>query len=177
MKSTRIVCFAVLVFLAACSSNSNTTESPTAANETNTETGIDSVASQVCGEAYAQLPTLEGSNDIKISECSGELTSDDKKVFVIRLNDSAEWLDLTMTATPEELAFIIPLGLVAYSFAGASVDPDAFDLIAVAFDDPRQTVYSFTANDLAVVLRAQSQEDATRALLDLANKMSISALR
>jgi hypothetical protein len=135
-----------------------------------------SVAQTVCEETKAQLTTLEGGNEIFIRQCESQSNSAGEIAFIIRLNDPSEWRQILSAQSTEEVVFIIPLGLVAYGFGGSSQDPDIFNQILVVFDDVNQTVYNFTSGDLAEVLRAETQEEAEKALKELSQKMQITTL-
>ena len=136
----------------------------------------ENAAQAVCKETEAQLTTLDGGNEVFIRQCESQSNSAGEVAFIIRLNDPSEWRQILSAASTEEVAFIIPLGLVAYGFGGSSQDPDIFNQILVVFDDANQTVYNFTSGDLAEVLRAETQEEAEKALKELSQKMQITTL-
>jgi hypothetical protein len=161
-------------FLTSCSEEN---DGSTKESEGITNNSDSSQVDDVCSEILSQLSTLDKGSDIQVQQCNAESTSGGDVNFVLRLNDSAEWQQLMLSSTPEEIAFLIPLGLVAYGFGGSNVDPTIFNSIAVVFDDPIQTIYSFSGSQLANVLKAKDQEAATNLLLSLANEMTITGLR
>jgi hypothetical protein len=135
------------------------------------------LADRVCGETQSQLATLEGGEQIVVQQCEVQSSGAEGQVFVLRLNDYVNWQQISVTRSPEQVMFLVPLSLVAYSFAGADVDPAEFDQIFVVFDDADETVYEFTGNELAEVLTAQDYDEAEAALANLAQTMRITQLR
>jgi hypothetical protein len=137
---------------------------------------INVAAKKVCDEATRQLTTIPGGSGIQIRQCSAQ--SDSGYVgWVLALNDYVEWSELTATRSMEEVIFRIPLGLVAYAFAGSDVEPETFDQILIVFNDIDQTVYDFPAAEITDVLTAQTQDEATAKLISLQSRMRITTIK
>jgi len=134
------------------------------------------VANAVCSEAQFQLGSIAGGEDIELLTCEAQTNSAGEVAMVLVLNDIVEWESLFMSQPVEELMFTVPLGLLAYAFAGSDSDPLTFDVILMAFRDPYQTVYEISPPDLRDVLGAQTENDASNALLELRKKIQISSL-
>jgi hypothetical protein len=178
-----IVCLVTL----SCSSESSSNEYESSAYsddavvaenlEESVSSDVDDLVDRVCTETQSQLMTLDGGEEIVVEQCEAQPNGAGGHVFVLRLNDYINWQQISATRTTEQVMFLVPLSLVAYSFAGADVDPIDFGQIFIVFDDTDETVYEFTGDELAQVLTAQDYEDAEAALANLAKTMRITQLR
>lgn len=178
------VCAFLILILPGCNSRSNTGRSTDFVEESSSVTfSVTSTtpirtdsATAVCNEADLQIQSVTGGNEIVIEQCEAQDDSNGGQVFVLRLNDYTEWTTLISTSEFKTVMFSIPLGLLAYSFAGADVLPTEFSAVLLVFSDLNQTVYEINPKDLAQVLRAQTEDEANAALTELSTKIKITSL-
>lgn len=174
----------LMLILSGCTSQSNSGGSMDFADESSSVTfSANSTlpirtnsATAVCNEADLQIQSVTGGNEIVIEQCEAQDDSDGGQIFVLRLNDYTEWTTLISTSELKTVIFSIPLGLLAYSFAGADVSPTEFSAVLLVFSDINQTVYEINPKDLDQVLRAQTEDEAKAALEELSTKIKITSL-
>jgi len=132
-------------------------------------------ANAVCDEAVAQLQTVAGSG-IVIEQCEAQDDESGGQVFILRLNAYEEWPALFTTSKIEDVIFLVPLGLLTSSFAGANVAPTDFSSVLLVFSDANQTVYDIEPRDLEDALGSQTLEETKSSLFALSKKMKITVL-
>jgi hypothetical protein len=133
-----------------------------------------SSGNKICEEASRQLDRLQGSDEVLIRDCETRETGNNSVEWRIHLNDFSEWSRLIATQSTEDIIFTVPLALVAYSFVASEVNESLFDDVVIAFNDTRQTEYSFTTKDLASVLSVTEPREVAAELRALQFKMRIS---
>ena len=174
----------LMLVLFGCTPQSNSGGSTDFADESSSEAFSatstlpirNNLATAVCNEADLQIQSVTGGNEIVIEQCEAQDDNNGGQVFVLRLNDYTEWTTLISTSEFKTVMFSIPLGLLAYSFAGADVLPTEFSAVLLVFSDLNQTVYEINPKDLAQVLRAQTEDEANAALTELSTKIKITSL-
>lgn len=174
----------LMLILPGCNSQSNSGGSTDFADESSAVTYSatsalpipTNSATAVCNEADLQIQSVTGGNEIVIEQCEAQDDNNGGQVFVLRLNDYTEWTTLISTSEFKTVMFSIPLGLLAYSFAGADVLPTEFSAVLLVFSDLNQTVYEINPKDLAQVLRAKTEGEANAALTELSTKIKITSL-
>lgn len=174
----------LMLILSGCTSQSNSggsmdfaDESSSVAFSANSTLPIrTNSATAVCNEADLQIQSVTGGNEIVVEQCEAQDDSNGGQIFVLRLNDYTEWTTLISTSELKTVIFSIPLGLLAYSFAGADVSPTEFSAVLLVFSDINQTVYEINPKDLDQVLRAQTEDEAKAALEELSTKIKITSL-
>ena len=132
-----------------------------------------SSGNKICREASRQLDRLQGSDEVLIRDCETRESENKSVEWRIHLNDFSEWSQLIATQSTEDIIFTVPLALVAYSFVASEVNETLFDDVVIAFDDTRQTEYSFPTKDLSPVLSVTEPKDVAAQLRALQFKMRI----
>lgn len=133
-------------------------------------------AKRVCSSAESQLRTASDLDQVVIKQCEAQTDESGAIGLVLGLNDYLEW-GVIETRSVEDIVFTIPLALVTYAFAKSGIEPEVFDRVLVALNDPDQTVYDIKPEDLREILVIQDEAEAKQALKDLRTKIGITSLK